>query len=99
METQLSIYDTQASPQQETDPRAEVETDDNQTNTVVRLVVGGSFYAILAIGLLLLRVTQRIDWAWIPVTAPLWAPFLLTTAIIVIFGLATLAMNTFSRER
>lgn len=99
METQLPLYDVPTPSRQQFSDRSEVEKEAHHTNSVVLLVVVGSLYSLLAIGLVMLRVVERIDWSWITLTAPLWAPLLMTLAIIGIFTVATHVMNTFSHTR
>lgn len=40
----------------------------------IRIVISADVYTILAIVLIILRRTDRIDWPWVWVTAPLWVP-------------------------
>ena len=97
MDTQFASHHTQTPPHYDASEQEAVDTDGNQPSRLVRLIAGANLYTIAAIVLVLLRVTNRIDWAWAPVTAPLWVPLLLSAALIAIFTLATVVMNSFDR--
>jgi hypothetical protein len=54
-----------------------------------RVTVNGGvgFFGLLAIVLIALRLTGCIDWPWVWVLAPLWAPVALAV-LVLLFGLA-----------
>ncbi len=57
--------------------------------------LGFSFYAAVAGGLALLKLTGTLHWPWLWVLAPLWAPF----AILVVFLFGFFALVGFSASK
>lgn len=53
----------------------------------VKVTTGIDLTGVLFIVFLILKLTNVIDWSWWWVTAPLWGPFALAFAIIVILFL------------
>lgn len=61
----------------------------------VQATGGIGFFGLLAIVFITLKLLGVIHWNWIWVLAPLWAPFLITFAIlivvVIVLGIAFLA--------
>ena len=54
-------------------------------NTKSVVSIGGtSFFNLLFVGFLVLKLTKVINWSWWWVTAPLWGQIVLTLALIII---------------
>jgi hypothetical protein len=51
--------------------------------------------SVLALVFVILKLTNVIDWSWWWVLAPLWAPFLLLSAIAIICTLGIVVISLF----
>ena len=48
---------------------------------------GIGFFGLLFIALMVLKLTNIIDWSWWWITAPLWGPFVLVILILIVWFL------------
>ena len=54
---------------------------------------GIGFFGLLAIVFITLKLLDRIDWPWLWVLAPLWAPALLIVALVLFVGVGFVAAH------
>ena len=62
---------------------------------------GGVFCTLLAVAFIVLKVTHLIDWPWVWVLAPIWAPvgiFLAALVVVVIAALIKRASDELNRR-
>lgn len=61
--------------------------------TTTRLIITGDLYTAAAAVLIVLRLQDRIDWPWLWVLAPLWAPLTLAACAALLLALSAAAAH------
>lgn len=70
--------------------------DNNNSNKNVTVSLGGGFTGLLTIVFIVLKLIGQIQWSWIWVLSPLWLPWGIIIAIILLMLLIGLIWNLIS---